>query len=423
MDKDPTAKSKLYIGETLGSNNDIVDITELDDFSDISSGNEIVDITELDDFSSDDSNSDTIDIGPNDKQPQSTQCTRIKFFDQIEDIIFEVDSEDLEDLENPPKLPIEPEDINSTTELLEFIEFIKKHKLYRRNKAYLNLVKGESSVRKIDTLVGMDQVKKSVVTQILGMAKPNINKGNINCAVYGDPGCGKTTLAHILGDIYKTFGIVKSGHFTIGDRVNMIGTHIGETEQKTKKILEKAVGGILFLDEVYQFGCHQDGNRDIFAKTCIDAITQFITQEQNIGKLIIIVAGYKDEVQKNFFAQNKGLDRRFPWQYTINNYDSEELQLIFLEQAKQHKYEVADGAVSAQLFLDDEKLFKHGGGDTESLLTKCIMIHEKRTIAHPEDHGTLSKVDIDKGFKLHKEHRENNEDTEDVPDHVIHMYS
>jgi SpoVK/Ycf46/Vps4 family AAA+-type ATPase len=126
-------------------------------------------------------------------------------------------------------------------------------------------------------------------------------------------------------------------------------------------------------------------------------------------------------VQQNFFAQNQGLDRRFPWKYTIEPYTAEELNEIFVSQVTQEGYKLADDVDTPSLFKETDSLFEHGGGDTETFLSKCIMIHEKRTIARPSEQGTLSKVDISKGLDLHKEHKKKEESK--LSDAVLHMYS
>lgn len=347
----------------------------------------------------------------------SEDVPNIRFFDQLEDIMYE--SEDDTNINENIQLPVEPEDITSTSQLLELIQFIKDNKLYKKNKAYKNLVKGEDAIKNIDELIGMDNVKADIVTQLMALAKPTRNKANINTALYGDPGCGKTTLAHLLSDVYIKFGVISKGHFIMGDRANMIGQWVGETVQKTQKLLTKALGGILFIDEVYQFGCHQDGNRDPFAKECIDYITKFITEHE--GELIIIVAGYEDEVQLNFFGQNQGLDRRFPWSYSISSYKPDQLCKIFTQQCKKNKYIIEEGALDESLFKETA-MFKHGGGDTRSMLDKCIMIHEKRTISRPKEQGILTLTDITKGFKLHQEHKNKNTKTNELTGDALRMY-
>jgi ATP-dependent 26S proteasome regulatory subunit len=184
-------------------------------------------------------------------------------------------------------------------------------------------------------MVGLADPKANIATQILSLCDKMSEKEEdplLNTVIYGPPGCGKTTIAQFLAKLYLKFGVIESGKIIKGDRSNLIGQWVGETAIKTKKVLTQALGGILFIDEAYQLGHAADGNRCPFAYECINTITQFITE--NKGNITIILAGYKKDIQENFFAQNEGLDRRFPWKYTLEQNTPNELSQIFILQAK-----------------------------------------------------------------------------------------
>src|SRR3989344_2462834 len=146
----------------------------------------------------------------------------ICFYDQEEDLTYNTECEEGEVIPDMC-LPKAAEDINSTKELLETIAFIKEHRLYKINECYLNLIKAETAIQNIDKLIGMDKIKEMVVHQILSLTKPTMIKdGFINTAIYGSPGSGKTTLARLLGEIYKKFSIAKTGQFVTADRASLI---------------------------------------------------------------------------------------------------------------------------------------------------------------------------------------------------------
>ena len=148
------------------------------------------------------------------------------------------------------------------------------------------------------------------------------------------------------------------------------------------------------------FGHAADGNRCPFAYECINTITQFITEHR--GRIVIILAGYKSDIQDNFFAQNKGLARRFPWEYTLEKNTAEELVQIFRLQAQAAGYTIKSDAITADFFRIHKELFEFGGGDTDNLFDKCKMVHDKRMFALLFTDTELNEVDIQKGLAMHK---------------------
>ena len=305
-----------------------------------------------------------------------------------------------------PEFPVPPEDINTTTQILDLIRFVKEYNLQKVSPKYRRLVESEDIIREFDHMIGLQSPKSIMATQILSLCnKMDSNKEILlNTVIYGPPGCGKTTMAHFLSKLYLKFGILEDGKIIKGDRANMIGEYVGDTAIKTKKRLKEALGGVLFIDEAYQLGHAADGNRCPFAYECINTITQFITEHK--GKIVVIMAGYKDDIQKNVFAQNEGLARRFPWEYTLDKYSSDELLDIFKNQTALADYTLADGVLTSSFFEENKDMFTNSGGDTETLFAKCKMVHDKRMFSLLKPDSILSKTDIDKGYAIFKKCKE-----------------
>jgi stage V sporulation protein K len=252
-------------------------------------------------------------------------------------------------------------------------------------------------------MIGLEGPKAIMATQILSLcnqlANPDATNPCINTVIYGPPGCGKTTLANVLSQLYLRFG-ASNGKLIKGDRSNLIGDVVGATAIKTRELLTESLGGVLFIDEAYQLGHAADGNKCPFAYECINAINLFITEHP--GKLIIILAGYKPDIMENFFAQNQGLVRRFPWEYTLTTATPDELYDIFLQQTNKAGYSLAKDAISPSFFRQNELMFEYSGGDTQTFFDKCKMIHDKRMFSVLKLDKTINDIDILKGFNIYK---------------------
>ncbi len=267
-------------------------------------------------------------------------------------------------------------------------------KTYSLDLESLQLMK--PSLEKLNNMVGLLDIKNKIVHQILFYLQglDDTNKDMLHTVIEGDPGVGKTEIAKILGEIYGSLGILSKGTFQSVKRADLIGSYLGQTASKTLKVLEEAKGGVLFIDEAYSLG-NEEG-KDIYSKECIDTITAFLSE--NRDDFVCIIAGYRDALRQCFFKYNAGLERRFPWTYTIKSYTEEELKLIFEKMVKDSDWK---SEVELKFFKDNIKKFKHFGGDMENLFHKSKLAHSFRALKlPPEEKKIIIMDDLNYGMKL-----------------------
>ncbi|MGI6604200.1 MAG: AAA family ATPase, partial [bacterium] len=154
----------------------------------------------------------------------------------------------------------------------------------------------------------------------------------------GNPGTGKTTVARILGVIFKELGVLSKGHLVEVERADLVGEYIGHTAQKTREQIRKALGGILFVDEAYSLA--RGGEKD-FGKESIDCLVK--AMEDHRDDLILILAGYREEMEY-FLQANPGLRSRFPIRIDFPDYSLEELLEIAQVFLAERDYYLTPGA-------------------------------------------------------------------------------
>jgi SpoVK/Ycf46/Vps4 family AAA+-type ATPase len=166
-------------------------------------------------------------------------------------------------------------------------------------------------------------------------------------------------------------GFLEKSEITIADRPKLIGQWLGETAIKTKKVLDSARGGILLIDEAYSLG-DQEGGKDSFSKECIDTINQYLSE--HVDELVCIIAGYKEDLDKCFFAVNQGLARRFPWRYEMDKYTPDNMYSILDLQIKKQNWSTnVETSFLVNMFKENSDLFNNNGGDTHNFLCRGAM--------------------------------------------------
>jgi len=192
----------------------------------------------------------------------------------------------------------------------------------------------------LDAIIGMTALKKEIkslytqLNQIAEMEKKGIktDKPAQHFVITGNPGTGKTTVARLLGKIFEGLGLLDSGHVVEVDRSKLVAGYVGQTAPLTNNACDTAAGGILFIDEVYTL---KQNDGDSFGQECIDTLLK--RMEDDRGKFMVVVAGYKSPMEK-FLTANEGLKSRFTKYFNLEDYTPEELAAIFESLAKKQRF-------------------------------------------------------------------------------------
>lgn len=205
----------------------------------------------------------------------------------------------------------------------------------------------------------------------------------------GNPGTGKTTVARILGKLFKEVGVLPKGHLIEVERADLVGEFIGHTAQKTREQIKKALGGILFIDEAYSLA--RGGEKD-FGKEAIDALVKGM--EDHRDNLILILAGYQEEMDW-FVEVNPGMRSRFPVHISFPDYTSAELLAIADLMLQQKQYSLTGGAREElrRSVEREHKRHEHSGNArlVRNMIERSIRRQAVRLL---EQKGDLSREDL-----------------------------
>ncbi|MDP3831327.1 MAG: AAA family ATPase, partial [Ignavibacteriaceae bacterium] len=212
----------------------------------------------------------------------------------------------------------------------------------------------------LDEFIGMDNVKAAVreIAQQIQVQQERFKRGlgdkeslGIHFILTGNPGTGKTTISRKLGEIFKAVDFLSKGHVIETDRSSLVGQYIGQTPKLVNEQIEKAMGGILFIDEAYTLAASSSGSTDAFGKEAIETLMK--RMEDDRGKYVVIAAGYQQEMDR-FLNTNPGMKSRFNKYLHIEDYKPDELVRIYKQ------------------FLSKRKFILHP--DADDILAKAIKV-------------------------------------------------
>ncbi len=219
---------------------------------------------------------------------------------------------------------------NLSAEELSRIELIDLLKVFEKDsgkklKLEINQNELNEALAELDQMVGLEDIKQMVRDKInlvkfySETGKDALHKFSLHAILTGNPGTGKTTLARILGKIYKALGLLERGHLVEVDRQNLVAGYVGQTALKTSNAIERAMGGVLFIDEAYSLA---QGTENDFGSEAIETLLK--SMEDNRGKFAVLAAGYPDNMYE-FVQSNPGLKSRFDAVYQLSDYTFEDL--------------------------------------------------------------------------------------------------
>jgi SpoVK/Ycf46/Vps4 family AAA+-type ATPase len=343
--------------------------------------------------------------------------TRTNVINLTNDIITMIEEENNKNNINEDKPKIKKNidiKISTISDLLNIIKDNEYDEAYEYNIDLKALHNIKDELIQINDMIGLNNLKQSILDQLLYFIQKLhiIDKNNSDykhTVIYGLPGTGKTEVAKILGSMYSKVGLLTNNVFKKVTRSDLIAGYLGQTAIKTKKVLDDCLGGVLFIDEAYSLAAPDSS--DSFSKECLDTLCEALSDNKN--DLMVIVAGYEEELNNTFFKVNKGLDSRFIWRFYMKPYSPKELMQIFYKKVNDSLWKTdIDESELISWFTKNFSSFKNNGRDMELLFTYVKVSHSKRIYGcDPELRKKINMTDISKAFNVFLDNKKNDKES------------
>lgn len=262
----------------------------------------------------------------------------------------------------------------------------------------------------LNDLVGLEGIKREVNNLINMVTIHNLRKQNglktvdmsLHMVFSGNPGTGKTMIARLMARIYKSLGVLTKGHLVEVDRSGLVAGYVGQTATKTSEVIQKALGGVLFIDEAYALTSGKADND--FGQEAVDTLLK--AMEDNREDLVVIVAGY-DGLMDEFIHSNPGLESRFNRYLHFDDYTIDEMMAILDLQLKKGQYQLDDGAKTAvREYIVDANTSSIAFGNARGVrnIFERLLVAQANRLAESSDLTTdalmtISEADVDAAKK------------------------
>lgn len=253
------------------------------------------------------------------------------------------------------------------------------------------------AIETLEAMVGLDSVKREVNALIARLQMEQrrraqglpVSATSQHMVFTGPPGVGKTEVARQLGEIFRALGVLRKGHLVEVDRSGLVAGYVGQTASKTLEVCNQALDGILFIDEAYALASGGTGD---FGKEAIDTLLKFM--EDNRSRLIVIVAGYTNEMRR-FIGANPGLSSRFTKTVEFPRYAAADLCEILRRMAQAQHYTLPDDFAAKLTPWLEERSRAEDWGNAREIRTLLEKAREAQAMRLSRDaHADMSHIEM-----------------------------